>query len=405
MGFIKRNKEKNQNMGDLKNITTKSFSKKYSTEGSELCIILEDAFYSHIDGEEVLLDRVMVEAMLDEISISVAKNNTKYNPMPKNILITRDNKLDNSSLHNNQDVLKKSSNSSEKQEILDIYEPRYDFENVYIASEEKKQIINGLIINKHRDKLFNEWGLANTMKSERAVVFNFYGPPGTGKSMTAEAIASYLNKKVFSVNYSQLESKYVGETPKNIKELFRRAKEEDAVLIFDEADSFLGKRLTNITQSADYGVNITRSVMLLELERFNGVVIFTTNLLTNYDEAFKRRILANIEFKLPDEEGRKKIWEAHIPKKMPMDTEVDFDMLAKFYDNISGADIKDIVLFAAVNSIEANREYVNKEDFDLAYKYIRNRYNVDNKDFKQVKIKTESISEEQYLKEMNCQEV
>ena len=148
--------------------------------------------------------------------------------------------------------------------------------------------MNTIEIKKHRDKIFNEWGLEETIKSDRAIILNFYGPAGTGKSLTAEAIAGTLGKKLYSVNYSELESKYVGETPKNIKQVFKRAKDEDAVLVMDEADSFLSKRLSNITQSADYGVNITRSVMLLELEKFDGIVIFTTNLLENYDEAFKR---------------------------------------------------------------------------------------------------------------------
>ena len=222
--------------------------------------------------------------------------------------------------------------------------------------------------------------------------------------MTAEAIAKYLNKKVFSVNYSQLESKYVGETPKNIKKVFSKAKEEDAIIIFDEADSFLGKRLTNITQSADYGVNITRSVMLMELENFDGVVIFTTNLLDNYDDAFKRRILANVEFDLPDEIGRLKIWDTHIPKEFPLNKDITLSLLASRYEKISGADIKDIVLFAGVNAIQNNREFILKEDFDLAYKYIIDRYKKTSRVFNDIKVKTTRISEEEYQKEIEMEE-
>ena len=112
----------------------------------------------------------------------------------------------------------------------------------------------------------------------RAIILNFYGKAGTGKSMAAEAVAKALGKKIYHINYSELESKYVGETPKNIRKAFECATRDDAMLIFDEADSFLGKRLTSVTQSADYGVNITRSVLLMELEKFAGVVVFTTNL-------------------------------------------------------------------------------------------------------------------------------
>lgn len=126
--------------------------------------------------------------------------------------------------------------------------------------------------------------------------------------MTAEAVAKVLNKKVYHINYSELESKYVGETPKNIRRAFECATRDDAVLIFDEADSFLGKRLSSVTQSADYGVNSTRSVLLMELEKFSGVVVFTTNLISNYDEAFKRRILLSVYFDMPDEKARLQIW-------------------------------------------------------------------------------------------------
>ena len=142
----------------------------------------------------------------------------------------------------------------------------------------------------------------------RAIILNFYGKPGTGKSMTAEAVAKELGKKVYRINYADLESKYVGDTPKNIRSVFATAAKDKAVLIFDEADSFLGKRLSSVTQSADYGVNIARSVMLMELEKYDGVVVFTTNLLEHYDEAFKRRILLSDYFDLPDEAARTQIW-------------------------------------------------------------------------------------------------
>lgn len=176
--------------------------------------------------------------------------------------------------------------------------------------------------------------------------------------MAAEAVAKYLGKKLYSINYSELESKYVGQTPKNIKKAFERAKKEDAVLVFDEADSFLGKRLTNISQSADYGVNITRSVMLLELEKFEGVVIFTTNLMENYDEAFKRRILASIQFKLPDEEGRKAIFASNLPATLPVSEDVTPEKLADKFKNVSGADIKDIIFVAAINAIEKRNKMI-----------------------------------------------
>ena len=213
-----------------------------------------------------------------------------------------------------------------------------------------EQVNSALAVAYHKETLLKTWGLESVLKNGRAVVMNFYGPPGTGKSMLADAIAKKLGTKILSVNYSQLESKYVGVKCQKIsKHVFQQAKEQNAVLIFDEADSFLGKRLTNVSQSADYGVNITRSVMLMELDQFDGVVIFTTNLLSNYDEAFYRRILASVEFSLPDEEGRRRIWETHLTNKIPLHQDVTVEHLVSSFHNISGADIKDILRFASVD--------------------------------------------------------
>lgn len=281
---------------------------------------------------------------------------------------------------------------------INVREPRWKFSDVYIAPRTKTIIDKSLLIARHRKELFQDWGLGNGQQNGRAIVFNFYGPSGTGKSMTAEAIAGMLGKKVYAVNYSELESKYVGETPKNIEKVFRLAKEDDAVLIFDEADSFLGKRLTNVTQSADYGVNITRSVMLLELEQFDGIVIFTTNLISNYDEAFKRRILASVPFEMPDVTAREQIWQLYLQKGVPLAGDVLPATLAAKYENISGADIRDIVLYAAVNALERDEQHpkLQLEDFEPAYRIIRDRKAGNTP----VHVTHERISEEQYHAEM-----
>lgn len=378
--WLKENKE------DIKNIYVKDVQKEYSYENEKLTIQIIGAKYSNIKDKEILLDEVLVNKSMDDIAKCIINNTSKYNSLPKKVVIYHENSKENA-----------NDNINKNTDFINCYTPRYSFDDIYIDSKSKQQILTCLIMKKYQDKLYGEWGLKDTIKSNRAVILNFYGSPGTGKSMTAEAIAKYLNKEVCSVDYSQLESKYVGETPKNIKKVFEIAKSKDAVIIFDEADSFLGKRLTNITQSADYGVNITRSVMLLELEKFDGVVIFTTNLITNYDDAFKRRILSSVEFKLPDENGRKLIWKSHIPSKLPMNEDINVDLLAKYYKNVSGADIKDIVLFASVNALQRGSEEVSKLDFDFAYNSVMSRYSTGEHE---LEVKSEIISEDEYNKEM-----
>lgn len=379
---------KNTKDSNVKDVKKKTLIKKYNIKGVDCNIIIKDVNFGIVDGKEELLDDVLVNNMILEIVKTVSINSSKYNMPPKSITISKEEIA--------SEELDKDTTAESDQSFAIPYEPKYKFEEVFIEEASKKQILASLTISKYKNKLFNEWGLKGSFKNNRAVILNFYGPPGTGKSMMAEGIASYLEKQVINVNYAELESKYVGETPKNIRRVFEVAKVNDAVIVFDEADSFLGKRLTNVSQSADYGVNITRSVMLMELERFEGVVIFTTNLLSNYDEAFKRRILANIEFKLPDKLGRKLIWDIHISDKLPLDLCINAEVLAEKFERLSGADIKDMLLYAAVLCLQREGVYINIEDFDDAYSYVIKRYEGSGN----LRVTHERISEEQYKKEM-----
>lgn len=385
---------------ELKNITTKDLNKTFNVHGTNLNIQIKDAMFGEFNGKEILLDSTLVDNRIKELINTLSRTTTKYNKMPQKIVIYNekisDVRRDDS---NNQEQLSKENNKQDAN-LFNAYVPKWNFDNVYIKKEARENILTALNMIKFKDKLFNEWNLKGNKDTGRSTCLNFWGKPGTGKSMAAEAIASYLDKKLLIVNYAELESKYVGETPKNITKVFEKAKEENAVIVFDEADSFLGKRLTNVTQSADYGVNVTRSVMLIELENFDGIVIFTTNLLDNYDDAFKRRILANIEFELPDEEGRKSIWDVHLPKEMPMKDDVTIEILAKKFDDISGADIKDIVLMAATETLRHDRDKVSLDEFEYAYNIIISRYNKENKKLDNVKIVTERISDEQYNEEI-----
>lgn len=329
------------------------------------------------------------------IADAIEHNYSKYCYIPRNVEITFFTSDEETTSSKNT----KNDNDLKNEQSIEVRNPRWTFNDIYIPDETKRTIERALLVSKYRNLLFNQWKLGNGNIGGRAIVFNFYGPPGTGKSMAGEAIASKLNKKVYSVNYSELESKYVGETPKNIVKVFEKAKQDEAVLIFDEADSFLGKRLTNVSQSADYGVNITRSVMLMELEKYDGIVIFTTNLISNYDDAFKRRILASIAFDLPDEYGREKIWNIYLSRGISIEPGITVHDLASKYVNITGADIKDILLYAAVSALhrDENNAILSKEDFDDAYSLIINRQKGDSSPRNVVTIKQEKVMHDEFV--------
>ena len=383
------------------NIRKEKLVKTIKIKNHDMLFSIENVSTADIDGNREVLDEVMIDNMIDGIASSIVSNKTKYNPIPSKICIVND--------QSQKDSTDPASESPEKDktvgEIIESYDPKYTLDDVILNKDVKDKIHVAISAVKHREYLCEQWGLAEHYGGNRAIILNFYGKPGTGKTMAAEAVASALEKKVYHINYADLESKYVGETPKNIKKAFARATEDDAVLVFDEADSFLGKRLTSVTQSADYGVNITRSVLLMELEKFTGVVIFTTNLIKNYDEAFKRRILLSIYFEMPDLDARRDIWKLHLGSKLPVDDGITTELLAEKYDCLSGADIKDMVFYAALHTLEKGNDKVDSEAFDNAYEAIKERYKDKTAEWETKVLKTEQITEEEYLRETKGESV
>ncbi|CAK8719050.1 ATP-dependent zinc metalloprotease FtsH [Candidatus Electronema halotolerans] len=257
------------------------------------------------------------------------------------------------------DNKEENCNSSTPSSLIDfslyLREPKYTLNDVILPKNTKKQIESVLAEIKHYDLIYNKWGIGEKHKLDKALSVNFSGPPGTGKTLAAEALAYTLKSKIIVLPYSQLESKYVGDTPKNIVSAFTFAAEHKAILFFDEADSFLGKRLENVTQSTDTAVNLTRSVMITQLSNYEGVIIFATNLIGNYDPAFLSRIRWKLHFELPDEESRKAIWKIQIPDKLPLDNDVDFSKLASEFKDISGRDIKNAVLKGVVSAAKEDK--------------------------------------------------
>lgn len=252
--------------------------------------------------------------------------------------------------------------------------PKRKIDDLIVPTIVRERIETALNRIRYHDVLYHEWNLKKIDPQGRRVAINMYGSPGTGKTFCAEAIAHYLDKKIIKVNYAEIESKYVGETPKNITAAFRKASETNAVLFFDEADSILGKRLTNVTQSADHGVNVSRSVMLLELDKFDGVVLFATNLASNYDGAFVRRILAHIGFELPDKTCLVKLWQYLLPEEVPRADDITPDWLAQESVGLTGGDILNVVKLATSQAVprKDNECLVMQSDIKNAIAQIKN---------------------------------
>ncbi len=237
--------------------------------------------------------------------------------------------------------------------------PRYTFDQVILPQETLTRIFNDLNTIKHQDLIYNQWGFSEVDSKPKSIL-NFFGPPGTGKTMCAHAIASMLQKPLLALNYSEIESKYVGDAAKNLKKAFDTASEINAVIFFDEADSFLGKRIENVSHGSDQALNSLRSQMLILLEEFEGVVLFATNLVTNFDKAFESRILDHIKLDLPNREARADIINKMLPAKLPMDhrpTKEELLEASDLIDGFAGREIKSAILTMLLD--KAGREEDN----------------------------------------------
>jgi SpoVK/Ycf46/Vps4 family AAA+-type ATPase len=231
--------------------------------------------------------------------------------------------------------------------------PRRTFADVILPPSTRRALDAALSQVTQQDLIFNRWGLGERHPTGLALAFNFAGPPGTGKTICAEAIAHALGRPLMVVRYAELESLWMGETPKNLAAIFRSAREERAVLFFDEADAIASRRSTSVDHGFQRESNTVVTVLLQELEQYNGVVIFATNLAANFDPAFERRIRTHVLFEMPGEAEREKIWQVQLhPSRTPLAPDVDFKDLARRYP-VSGGDIRNAVLKAALSAASA----------------------------------------------------
>jgi SpoVK/Ycf46/Vps4 family AAA+-type ATPase len=231
---------------------------------------------------------------------------------------------------------------------VESIQPRRTFQDVVLPPHTRRALDQALVQVTSYDLIFNRWGLGERHPTGLALAFNFAGPSGTGKTICAEAIAHKLGRRLLVVRYAELESMWMGETPKNIAAVFRLAREQRAVLLFDEADAIASRRSGSVEHGFQREGNLAVNVLLQELEAFVGVVIFATNLAANFDPAFERRIRSHVLFEMPGVDEREQIWRVQMhPTLTPLSRDVDFRALAEAYE-VSGGDIRNAVLKAAL---------------------------------------------------------
>lgn len=226
----------------------------------------------------------------------------------------------------------------------------YTWDDVVLPPAHKRLMQQACSHVQHRYEVYTAWGFADKIPYGRGLCMLFAGAPGTGKTMCAQVIANTLHMELYQINLSQIVSKYIGETEKNLQAVFEEAKHANAILFFDECDALFGKR-SEVKDSHDRNANIEVAYLLQQIEAYDGVCILATNLLGNMDAAFLRRISYIIHFPVPDVAMREQIYRRMIPKEAPVADDIDWTFLARTFE-VSGGHIKNIVLVAAFMAAE-----------------------------------------------------
>jgi len=223
--------------------------------------------------------------------------------------------------------------------------PGYSWDDLVLPETQKKLLHQACAHVHYQHQVYSEWGFQRKVTYGRGLSVLFAGVPGTGKTMCAQIMAKELNMEMYKINISQVISKYIGETEKNLQAVFREAKNSNCILFFDECDALFSKR-SEVKDSHDRNANVETAYLLQQIEEYDGVCILATNLLQNIDEAFLRRITFVIHFPFPDVEMRRRIYQGTMPEQTPLSEDIDWDFLAEKF-KLSGGYIKNIVVAAA----------------------------------------------------------
>jgi SpoVK/Ycf46/Vps4 family AAA+-type ATPase len=244
-----------------------------------------------------------------------------------------------------------SSDSEEKKKFREE-DPKWSFDEVVLRKEIRETLEDVVTFCQNKDKLIEEWDLNRFLKGNSSIGINFYGEPGTGKTISAEAIAKALNRKIIKADYSEIQDSKWGATEKNLTELFKKAEETGSIILLDEADGLLGKRMDSGPNAST--ANEIKSHLLTLVDKSNVIIFYTTNLFKNFDRAFFRRIVYHINIPMPNKEELISIWKYHLegkPEKPPL-KQLPIDSTSFSYEDIAdscvgelaGGDVKNLTL-------------------------------------------------------------
>jgi SpoVK/Ycf46/Vps4 family AAA+-type ATPase len=235
---------------------------------------------------------------------------------------------------------------------------RLGWDDLVLAPEVLEEVQNINTWMRHSRTIMDDWELGKSIKPGYRSLF--YGPPGTGKTLTATLIGAAAGVDVYRIDLSMVVSKYIGETEKNLANVFDQAQNKNWILFFDEADALFGRR-TQASSSNDRYANQEVSYLLQRVEDFPGVVILATNMKANIDEAFARRFQSVVYFPTPDAEQRLRLWQGVLSGRCRLAGDVSLDNLAEGYE-LSGGAIINVVRYGVIRALQRKEAVITQED-------------------------------------------
>jgi winged helix domain-containing protein/ATPase family protein associated with various cellular activities (AAA) len=247
----------------------------------------------------------------------------------------------------------RAQNAAGLERLASRIEPAVGFDDLVLPAEVLEQLRDLTLRARHRDLVLGRWAMAGASSRRRGLTALFAGASGTGKTMAAEVLAREMGLDLYVVDLASVVDKYVGETEKNLDRIFAEAESVNGVLLFDEADALFGKR-SDVSDAHDRYANVEVAYLLQRMELFEGIAILATNLRSNLDEAFARRLDALIDFPEPEAEDRLRLWRRCLGTTAPREPDLDLEFLARAF-KLSGGNVRNVVVAAAYAAAEEGR--------------------------------------------------
>lgn len=288
----------------------------------------------------------------DQTKQGSSDNNLPASRSQQSGFVQEKSPIDNIKLNNQTST--SGANTEDFESLFTVEKPSRSLEDFIGTLETLDRVRMALSRRSNQDIVYEKWGLKQIIPNYKRNVINLRGPSGVGKTLLAECIAYEMECSLIKAHYNDIEDSRVGIAEKKLVAAFEKSRKTNSMLFIDEADTFLSKRLSNPQHASDLHINAMRNVMLVELAKNDVFVIFATNLFTQYDDAFIRRIQADIKIDLPDYNARLKLWRLYLGTGLSLSEDVKLAKLAELSEGLSGGDLINVVDNAA--HLVANRE-------------------------------------------------